>query len=183
MSYMDLRGQFICWSNDIKPKVINLEGNQAREQKDHATHEDGRHWVESLETGAFLYQPSARRAKKEAELRGFVSEGGEVHVKAGGLRVTKQVYVTGLCPNLNNWPIPFLYEDGNFVFNFGRAFVLGRSTSNKSGYQKVTWTSLWRSWWDRGQSKEVSCGMRLVNIGHLVLSNVSSFLDQALEIY
>ena len=76
MSYMDLRGQFICWSNDIKPKVINLEGNQAREQKDHATHEDGRHWVESLETGAFLYQPSARRAKKEAELRGFVSEGG-----------------------------------------------------------------------------------------------------------
>ena len=61
--------------------------------------------------------------------------------------VTKQVYVTGLCPNLNNWPTPFIYEDGNFVFNLGRAFVLGRSTSNKSGLQKVTWTSLWRSWW------------------------------------
>ena len=28
--------------------------------------------------------------------------------------VTKQVYVTGLCPNLNNWPTPFIYEDGNF---------------------------------------------------------------------
>ena len=182
MSYVDLCGRVTCRSNDIKLKVINLEGNQAREQKDHATHEDGRHWVESLETGAFLYQPSARRAKKRLNFEDLCLKGAKCMWKLAAW-VTKQVYVTGLCPNLNNWPTPFIYEDGNFLFNLGRAFVLGRSTSNKSGLQKVTWTSLWRSWWDRGQSKEVSCGMRLVNIGHLVLSNVSSFLDQAVEIY
>ena len=85
--------------------------------------------------------------------------------------LTKQVYVTGLCPNLNNWPIPFIDADGNFVFNFGRAFVLWRSTRNKSRLQKVIWTSLWRSrWWDKGQSKEITWGMRLVNIGRRVLS-------------
>ena len=43
MSYVDLCERVTCRSNDIKLKVINLEGNQAREQEDHATHEDGRH--------------------------------------------------------------------------------------------------------------------------------------------
>ena len=81
--------------------------------------------------------------------------------------VTKQVYVTGLCQLANTL---YIRRWQFLSFNFGRAFVLVRSTSNKSRLQKVTWTSLWRSWWDKGQSKEATCGMRLVNIGHFVLS-------------